>query len=141
MNDGNELVITETAGTPGYDFDFTFGEYDTVPTTALAVQFYAYYDGNLAHNVKLQQWDYNASGWVDVPGATFPDETSEQHYRFVLIDDPDYISGGEIKLRIVHTSPGNPTHHFHIDQMYLELAGKAEVLFKGMGRGMFRKMR
>lgn len=134
-------MINEVVGIPGYDIQFVFGEYDSVPTSAIAVQFYAYYDGNAGHNVKLQQWNYNTLGWDDVPGATFPDEVSEQSYRFILIDDADHISAGEVELRIVHTSSGNPLHHFHIDQMILELAGKPEVEFKGMYRGIMRKMR
>jgi hypothetical protein len=140
-DNGVELVIDEVAGAPGYDIQFVFGDFDAVPTTALKVNFKAWYEGNSGHNVKLQQWDYNTTTWTDVPGATFPDALAEQSYTFTLIDDPDYIQASQIELRIVHTSPGNINHKFHIDHMYLELAGKLDVLFKGMYRGMFRKMR
>lgn len=140
-DNGVELVIDEVNATPGFDFEFIFGEDEAVPTSAIAVQFRAYYDGNAGHTVQLQQWDYNAPGWDNVPGATFPDAVAEQSYRFLLIDDADHISAGQIEIRIVHTSPGNPLHKFHIDHMYLELAGVGEVEFRGMYRGIMRKMR
>jgi hypothetical protein len=140
-DNGVYLDIDEVAGIPGYDIQFVFGDFDAVPTTALRANFRAYYTGNLGHNVKLQQWNYNTTTWTDVPGATFPDEITEQLYTFTLIDDPNYIQANQIELRVIHTSSGNPTHQFRIDQLILELAGKLDVLFKGMGRGMFRKMR
>lgn len=135
------LLIDEVGGIPGYDIQFVFGDYDAVPTTALKVNLKGYYDGNAGHTVILQQYNFNTTTWTSVPGAVFPDEVSEQWYIFTLIDDPNYIQASQVELRVVHTVGGNPLHQFHIDQLYLEFAGKAEVQFKGMYRGIQRKMR
>lgn len=120
-DNGVELVLTEVTGTPGFVYDFTFGEYDPVPNNVHTVLFKAWYQGNKAHNVKLQQWNYTTSGWTNVTGATqdFPDVASEQTYAFKIDASADYLSNGQIKLRLNHTSPGNPVHLMHIDQMYL----------------------
>lgn len=117
------LVLAEIVGTPGFAYDFTFGGFEAVPTTALFANFCAWYDGNPAHIVKLQQWNYNTTIWVDVTADAMDFEKidSEQVYQFRLLDDANYISGGEIQLQIVHNSPGNPLHAFHIDYLYLSL--------------------
>ncbi len=119
--DDAELVLNEVTGTPGFDYVFRFGRDQDVPYTGIKVMFEAWYEGNPAHNVKLQQYNYNSTSWTDVTGDAqdFPDAASEQTYSFNLIDDPDYLSSGEIQLKIVHTSPGSAGHYLHIDNMYL----------------------
>jgi hypothetical protein len=119
--DGVSLVINETTGTPGSVLDFTFGEYNEVPTTNLLVNFQARYDGSTTHNVKLQQWDYTNTSWTNVTGVVrdFATTTALTPFQFTLIDDSDYLSGGQIKLRLNHSSAGNATHDFYIDWMEL----------------------
>jgi hypothetical protein len=115
------LVINETNGTPGTLVDFTFGEYNSVPTTDLIVNFQFRYGGSSSHNVKLQQWNYTTTSWTNVTGVTqdFPDTSALTPYQFTLIDEADYLSGGEIQLRINHSSAGNINHDFYIDWMEL----------------------
>lgn len=124
FDDGVELEVGEQTGIPGFDFDFTFGEHYAVTETKLVANFKAWYDGNPAHNVKLQQYNFNTTSWVNVTAAAqdFPDAASEQTYKFNLIDDADYLDGGLIKLRIIHTSSGNLTHTMYIDHLYLSEA-------------------
>jgi hypothetical protein len=109
--------------TPGLVCDFVFGDTDDVPTTSLKAYFKAYYDGTLTHNVKLQQWNYDSGAWenVTVYITDFPGSVAEQVYQFTLLHDSDYISQGEIKLRIVSSSLGNLAHSFHINELYLEI--------------------
>ena len=129
-SDATELVFAETVGTPGFDYTFEFGGDNSVPSSELLIHIEGYYDGNLAHIVKLQQWDYNASGWEDVTANStdFPDETSEQNYVYRLLQGANYISSGNIKLRVVHTSAGNVIHQLHLDKFYLELVDDKEPL-------------
>jgi len=129
-SDATELVFAETVGTPGFDYTFEFGGDNSVPSSELLIHIEGYYDGNLAHIVKLQQWDYNASGWEDVTANStdFPDETSEQNYVYRLLQGANYISSGNIKLRVVHTSAGNVNHQLHLDKFYLELVDDKEPL-------------
>ena len=126
-SDATELVLSETVGTPGFDYTFEFGIGTDVPSTLLHLYVEGYYDGNVAHNVKLQQWNYDTSAWTDVSGAIFPDAGAEQNYKFRLINDPDYISSGNIKLRVVHTSAGNPVHQLHLDKFYVDLTDDKEA--------------
>lgn len=118
---GTELVLSEVNGTPGFVYDFTFGTHDPVTKTWLFANIEGWYDGNPAHNVKLQQWNFNSSSWVNVTSNTndFPSSASEQSRQFSLINDANYLSGGLIKLRLNHSSPGNTSHVFHIDLMEL----------------------
>ena len=121
------LVLSEQTGGNAFIYDFTFGEYDDVPSSNVDLYFYGYYDGNPAHVVKLQQWNYVTGGgqWEDVTTNTrdFPEASSEQYYEFFLLDGANYISSGNIKIRIIHTSSGNLTHRFYINKLFLQAGG------------------
>jgi len=136
-NNGVELIVNEEVGTPGSEIELEFGEFEAVPDTDLVIDLAAWYDGNPAHITKLQQWDYNALDWTDVTtdAIDFPSTASKQDYHFVLINDPDYISAGKIRLKIAHTSAGNPTHNFYIDLALLgDAANELEVeVFDSIG--------
>jgi hypothetical protein len=125
------LVLSEVTGGNAFIYDFTFGEFDDVPSSNVDLYFSGYYDGNLAHTVKLQQWNYVTGGgqWENVTAnpKDFPDAVSEQNYEFFLFDNPNYISSGNIQIRIIHTSPGNPTHQFHINKLYLQAGGPSST--------------
>ena len=124
-DDGVNLVVAETVGPPGFTYDFTFGEFEPVSTTNMYLHLNGWYSGNLGHNVKLYQWNYNSSAWVGVTAndKDFPDESSEGFYNFKLIDDVNYLSGGQAKIRIQHTPSGNTVHRFRIDDMHLSATG------------------
>lgn len=135
---GGSLLLDEVTGTPGFLFDFTFGEEIAVPTTDLVFCLTGRYKGNPIHIVKLQQWNYNSTTWVNVTAAVndFPSGPSDQNFSFPLINDPDYLSGGQLQLRFNHTSPGNPTHDFNFDHIGLNciaLEGSASVTVAASG--------
>jgi len=127
-DDGNILQLSEVTGVPGFAYDFTFGENETVSTTALNATFKGYYSGTDGHNVKLRQWKYSApAGWDNVTVAPddFPENTSEQTYVFALINNANYISGGQIKLQLYHGATGITSHKFYLDQLILSLSGSS----------------
>jgi hypothetical protein len=129
---GGSLVLGETGSNPAFQFDFTFGEEISVPTSDLVVHITGYYDGNPAHIVKLQQWDYNLAQWDNVTAAArdFPADSSDQTYSFALINDADHIQAGQIQLRFHHPVGGNPLHAFHFDFVGLTavaLAAQSDV--------------
>ena len=130
------LVLEETVGIPGFTYDFIFGEDEDVPSTAIYARMRGWYDGNPAHIIKLQQWNYTTEEWTNVTSATrdFPQSAEEMFYNFDLIDDSDYLSGGQIKLRITHLSAGNITHLFHIDHLYLTQETPAQIAFTATPR-------
>lgn len=110
-------VITEMAATPGYDFDYSFAN---VPAGWKHVRIDGYYNGNAGHNVKIQAWDWSFSSWTNLTGAAddFPTNTSDQSYTF-QINHNNFYSGGQVKLRFVHTSGGVAGHTFNLDYMRL----------------------
>jgi hypothetical protein len=128
------LIINEAVGVyvdpatgGGFTIDFEFGEYDDVPGTNEDLYIEGWYEGNPAHNVKLQEWNYTSSEWVDVTAATndFPSDTSEQSYKFFLNDSASYTENGNIRVRIIHTSAGVSGHQFHIERLYLQAGGQS----------------
>lgn len=116
-DNGTRHVINETTGTPGFDFDYTF---EGVPAGKMNVHLNGYYDGDVAHNVKIRAWDYNFSAWTNLTADAqdFPDESSDQEYKFFL-SDTDFYSGGQVKIQFYHTSAGNATHDMLIDHLHL----------------------
>jgi len=119
-DDGVRLDITETTGAPGFD---TVWYFYNVPDDQLQLTFNGYYDGNAGHYVKLYQWNFTLSQWDAVTGNSgdFSDETSDQDYEFSLLSpNSDYISSGELRLRIIHSSPGNINHTFYVDLLRLD---------------------
>ena len=136
-SDPGLLVITETLGPyidydsgGGLTIDFEFGIYDNVPSSNVDLYVDGYYEGNPAHFVKLQQWNYTTGGWDNVTNDAkdFPSTTSQQSYVFTLLDRADYISSGNIKLRVIHLSNGSAGHYFHIDKFYLAAGGASHSL-------------
>jgi len=120
--DDNELIIDEVTGTPGFDFEFEFGGDYSVPDPNMQLNMVGHYIGNPSHIVKLQQYNYNILDWVNVTASAndFPSSAVEESYSFNLINDIDYISDGKLRVRFNHVSPGNPTHSFVIDHLFIE---------------------
>lgn len=121
QEDATYLHVEETNGSPALIVDFTFGEDVPLTHTGWVLHITCRYEGNPAHVVKLQQWNYDTSSWVNVTAAArdFQSSAVDVSYLFKLIDDPDYLSGGQIKLRFNHTSVGNQNHDFYWDFMGL----------------------
>lgn len=120
--DDIELVLTESTGSPGFSYDFMFGDIEAVPSFNLYLNFHGFYSGNLGHSIKIQQYNYVSLAFVNITAdpKDIPDG-AEATYQFTLIAQPLYVSGGKTVIRIIHTSSGNPNHRLNIDQMYLTL--------------------
>lgn len=119
-DDGSYLTGSEVTGAPGFQYDFTWE--NVPPTLVRSVRFIGYYDGNPAHAVKVQQWNFTGSSWENCTAATtdIPSGTSDSQHDIPLKGTgSDYISNGTLKLRIEHTSTGNPVHQLQIDQFIL----------------------
>lgn len=119
-DDGNNLVINEVTGAPGFEYSFTF---ENVPNLGIRVVVYGYYNGTSGHDVKLLQWDYFNSEWsnVTVNAQDFPEDVSEQQYSFdLLTPNSRYILNGRLRLRVCHVDNGNITHDFITDLFVLD---------------------
>jgi len=115
-DNGVKLQLSEVIGTPGFDYDFYF--YD-VPADAYSLTINGYYQGNAGHNVKIQQWNFTTEAWTNLTAETddFPATTSDQNYQFALFGGANYNSGGQVRIKIIHTTAGSNTHNFFVDQM------------------------
>jgi hypothetical protein len=122
LMDDVELILAETTGTPGFSYDFEFGNLEDVPSFNLYLNLHGFYSGNLGHHVKIRQYNYVSLSFVDITAdpSDIPDQM-ETTYQFTLIAQPLYVSNGKAVIRIIHTSSGNMNHRLHLDQMYLSL--------------------
>ena len=119
--DNNDLVLNEVTGKPGFSYDFNF---ENLPNeiSPYTVTFVGWYEGNPAHVVKLQIYNFETTDWENVTAAVkdFPDADSEQTYIFNLPDPiADYIDAERLQLRVIHTNNGSAGHYFYIDHLYL----------------------
>lgn len=108
--DGNEYVLSETAGTPGFRYRFTF---EGIENSGQEVRIRGYYDGTAGHTVNVEAW--NGSGF-DVLG-TLPESVVPTFYAFTL--SPGHTNSGEVIIRIDHTSAGDTDHRLHLDHLYV----------------------
>ena len=117
-DNGIKLELGETTGIPASDYDFYFYG---VPTNANRIYLNGYYQGNISHNYKIQQYNFNTTSWENLTANTtdFPSTTSDQDYKFTINNGVNYNDAGEIRIKILHTSPGNITHRFYIDYFHI----------------------
>ena len=89
---------------------------------AVTVNMVGYYEGNPAHDVKIQVYDWIAQDWVNLTAAAtdFPSRSTPDTYQF-SIPSPcdDYLDSDEMRIRIIHTSNGSAGHDLYIDHLYL----------------------
>ena len=115
-DDNTNWEIDEVAATPGITLTMDF----TAPVlgqskTQLIIS--GYYDGNAGHTVNVDAYDYITTSYDNL--GTLPDAVAETIYTFTL--DVDHMdTDGSIKIRINHTSAGNPTHVLHLDHVYIQ---------------------
>lgn len=108
--DGVEYVIAESNGTPGFQLLLAFGG---LVDDGQELRIRGFYDGSAGHTVNVEAWN---GGGFDILG-TLPDATTETLYTFTL--DPSHTIGGEVLIRINHSSPGNINHQLHLDHIFV----------------------
>ena len=111
--DGNTVLIEEVAATPGFDVDFDFQGVGHADHLIL----YGRYEGNSAHIVEVQMWDYSSSAWRSL-GVL--DHTTVDSMKEYAVIDEQMTYKGSAQVRIVHTSAGVPGHDLYIDYMALK---------------------
>lgn len=118
--DNNIMQVDEAIGSaPGFNIEFTF---ITVPEGLKTVNIVGYYDGNPAHNVKIYIYNYGILDWeaftADI--RDFPSASSLQTYQFTMPSPySNYISGGQVRIRIRHITTGSAGHYMFFDHVYL----------------------
>jgi hypothetical protein len=131
--DADILEISEIAGavpTGGFDIIFTFKRVLAPENTRkLKLIFDGYYDGNIAHKVKIYVWNYDTGAWVAISAVDkdIPDETEEKTYTFTFegftdgnpSDEKLRGGTGEIKIRVIHNDSGNANHDIFFNKVSL----------------------
>jgi len=116
------LTVQEAAGGGGnerFDIQFSFTGLVNPPEI---MSFLGYYEGNTGHDVFLYIWDFVGSAWdrVTAAGTDFPSTSAEYALTFNLPTDAKYLSGGEVILRIYHSSAPSSSHFMYIDYIAVE---------------------
>lgn len=110
--DGVSLVVDELNGTqPGYEIRHDFTGLSAMPS---GIEFAGRYQGSPGHMVEVQA--LKGVTWVTI--GTWPNSATQNVYTYALTD-PGFLSGGNLSVRVIHTSPGNPNHKQHIDSVWL----------------------
>jgi hypothetical protein len=98
-----------------FDIQFTFTGVTGYPAHC---SFTGRYTGNPAHEVWLYIWNYTGTpAWERVTAAAndFVSSATDESLEFILPNSADYISSGEVKLRIYHNSNNVSSHDMYID--------------------------
>ena len=117
-NDGNVYSVQEINHTPGFEFVIKF----------ISVPFFKFmrvtgaYDGAVTHTVIIQLYDFvNAVYQTKRAMLHFPNynlaagANITDRYETIIENSDNYISGGEVWMRIFHPQAGQPAHDIHID--------------------------
>ena len=115
-HDGVPWLLTETAS--GIDVQLTFSSIVAVPTELLIR---AYYAGGASHTVDMQAWDYVGGAWASY--HTLTNDTVYGFHTITLTTPARHTSGGEAKVRFLHSSPNVPTHILRVDYCALIKSG------------------
>ena len=136
MQDGTDLVLKEIqAASPGFAYDFTFQNF---PGGTHHLNVYGYYAGNPAHEIILQQYNYTLTRWDNVTGNSndFPSRASDAQYDYDINVGADYVSSGQLKLRLNHADTGVGTHLLYLD--YFVLLQQLGLIVPDMFLGLLR---
>jgi DNA-binding beta-propeller fold protein YncE len=118
VHDGSPWTIHEAGTGVGIDVQLTFSSIPSAPT---ALWLRAYYNGQDAHYVTAQLWNYATSAWEAY--QTLPKATGYSFYSVPIPDGAEHISGGAAKVRFLHTGEGSADDHLYVDYCALVKAG------------------
>ena len=114
---GPKYNVSEANGTPGFDIRFNFTGL-TERYTNIHCGIYVWYGGNSGHTVEVQAWNYTSGTWGICD--TITDGVAFAWFNSTHLGvGSDLVSGGILRGRIYHVSPGNINHDIYID--YIEL--------------------
>jgi hypothetical protein len=111
---GTTVDIAEASGTPGFDIEVVFSSLVGVP---IGFGFVGWYQGNTAHEVTIDAWNYTTSAWDNFGLAET--RTALKAYGFTYPKGADYVSAGAAKFRLYHVSAGTGTHDMWLDVAYV----------------------
>lgn len=117
--DGDMFNVSEVVGAPGMMISGNFSGVDP-EASCLWVVIYSLYDGNLNHDFDIEMWNFTGSAWVEdahIPDMVAFEWTNSTIYG--LRTPGDFLSGGEVRVRLDHETAGNINHDLFIEYFKL----------------------
>jgi hypothetical protein len=118
--DGDMFNVSEVVGVPGMQISINFTDVDPA-AESLWILFYGLYDGNLNHNFDIEVWNFETSAWVEdshIPDMAAFDWINSTIYPIRIPNE--FLSDGEVRIRLDHESAGNINHDLFIDYVRLQ---------------------
>ena len=117
--DADSYEVSEVVGAPGWDIRWN---YTNIPVMAICgwMNVFYSYDGNLAHVIEVQLYNWTSSSWdtiglmVDTGGFVWSNSSMSQYPQ-------NYVNEGLVMARAYHTSPGNINHDIKIEYIKLRV--------------------
>jgi len=112
---GDDLVVSETSGAPGFDIRFNITLDEEAPPKYFVARWR--YDGGSGHECAWQVYDYETANWDSL--KPFSDDGT--FYNSMLMLRPNHILGkfvdsnNTMQIRAYHISSGINSHDIHID--------------------------
>lgn len=117
-SDGNEVNISEVAGTPGYDVEYRID--NVADFCEIVIAFY--YVGSSTHDCQVQIYDDANTTWRGFINQTGAQLGHNTRYAILPDDSANYInSSDQVKIRFYHPKSGNASHDLYID--YVAIIG------------------
>ena len=112
LNDGNDYLIEETGGTPGFDLHLEFCNILRFSRLAFKTM---YNPGN--HYVEVRLFNYITGVLDDFISIEL---TLGMNYRLIdIVDSASYIKNGIVQLEFDHIPGGIASHRMNIDYVAL----------------------
>ena len=117
--DGDMFNVSEVVGAPGMLISGNFSGIDP-DAECMWIVIYSLYDGNLNHDFDIELWNFTGSAWVEdgpIPDMVAFEWTNSTIYGLRIPND--FLSGGEVRVRLDHEAPGNINHDLFIEYFKL----------------------
>ncbi|TLM80589.1 MAG: hypothetical protein FDZ70_00100 [Actinobacteria bacterium] len=122
--DATSLVVGEIGGASAVppDLPAVFAieiGFTGTPSLPSGVEFRGRYAGSPGHTVYVQAFDYSSGTWSTL-GSPWPSTAVPGVYTWALTN-PSFrrAADGEVRIRVIHPQPGDPTHSMDIDSVWL----------------------
>jgi len=107
--DGNTYDIDEVTGVGAINLEIAFTNIKYIKHVWVSL----WYEGSATHAIRIQMYNYDTTDW-----DTFHTVSTTLDYELhtvPIIQDTNYISGGNAIVRLYHTESGNASHDLYID--------------------------
>ena len=114
LEDGDSYNVSEDAG--GSPLTILVNFTNIIDFNSIIIS--EWYDGGLGHEIELQLYNFNTDLWEVKDEIT--DMTGFTQSIIPVFDAPNHIDAtGNVSIRIIHITNGNPSHNFFLDYLVL----------------------